>query len=91
MPDTFPRDIAGFTDPEETPEERAEYFEQRYKGLSPEQRAELEAFDKENEEIKYLTELEEFGLIERIRQGLGKPSLIYVKNFIDQENLRVIG
>lgn len=45
VPDTFPTDIAGFTDPEETPEERAEYFEKRYKGLSPEQRAELEAFD----------------------------------------------
>ena len=45
----------------------------------------------EKSAIKYLTELEEFGLIERIRQGLGKPSLIYVKNFIDQENLRVIG
>lgn len=30
-PDTFPTDIAGFTDPEETPEERAEYFEKRYK------------------------------------------------------------
>ena len=44
----------------------------------------------EKSAIKYLTELEEFGLIERIRQGLGKPSLIYVKNFIDQENLRVM-
>ena len=43
----------------------------------------------EKSAIKYLTELETFGLIERIRQGLGKPSLIYVKNFIDQENLRV--
>ena len=31
VPDTFPTDIAGFTDPEETPEERAEYFEKRYK------------------------------------------------------------
>ena len=30
VPDTFPTDIAGFTDPEETPEERAEYFEKRY-------------------------------------------------------------
>lgn len=39
--------------------------------------------------IKYLTELEEFGLIERIRQGFGKPALIYVKNFIDQQNLQV--
>lgn len=44
----------------------------------------------EKSAIKYLTELEEFGLIERIRQGLGKPSLIYVKNFIDQEKLRVM-
>ena len=58
VPDTFPTDIAGFTAPEETPEERAEYFEQRYKGLSPEQRAELEAFDKENEEI-WLEQVEE--------------------------------
>lgn len=31
VPDTFPTDVAGFTDPEETPEERAEYFEKRYK------------------------------------------------------------
>lgn len=38
----------------------------------------------EKSAIKYLTELEEFGLIERIRQGFGKPALIYVKNFIDQ-------
>ena len=38
--------------------ERAEYFEQRYKGLSPEQRAELEAFDKENEEL-WLEQVEE--------------------------------
>ena len=51
-------DVAGFTDPEETPEERAEYFEKRYKGLSPEQRAELEAFDKENEEM-WLEQVEE--------------------------------
>ena len=28
VPDTFPTDIAGFTAPEEPPEERAEYFEQ---------------------------------------------------------------
>ena len=43
----------------------------------------------EKSAIKYLTELEEFGLIERIRQGLGKPAIIYVKNFIDQYNLQV--
>ena len=43
----------------------------------------------EKSAIKYLTELEEFGLIERIRQGFGKPALIYVKNFIDQQNLQV--
>lgn len=42
----------------------------------------------EKSAIKYLTELEEFGLIERIRQGFGKPALIYVKNFIDQQNLQ---
>ena len=29
-----------------------------------------------------LNELEEFGLIERKRQGQGKPTRIYVKNFI---------
>lgn len=43
----------------------------------------------EKSAIKYLTELEEFGLIERIRQGFGRPALIYVKNFIDQQNLQV--
>ena len=43
----------------------------------------------EKSAINYLTELEEFGLIERIRQGFGKPALIYVKNFIDQQNLQV--
>jgi predicted transcriptional regulator len=32
--------------------------------------------------IKYLAELEEFGLIERKKQGLGKPTLIYVKNSV---------
>lgn len=43
----------------------------------------------EKSAIKYLKELEDFGLIERIRQGLGKPAIIYVKNFIDQYNLQV--
>ena len=43
----------------------------------------------EKSAIKYLTELEDFGLIERIRQELGKPAIIYVKNFIDQYNLQV--
>lgn len=43
----------------------------------------------EKSAIKYLTELEDFGLIERIRQGLGKPAIIYVKNFIYQYNLQV--
>ena len=43
----------------------------------------------EKSAIKYLTELEDFGLIEKIRQGLGKPAIIYVKNFIDQYNLQV--
>lgn len=51
VPDTFPTDVADFTDPEETPEELAEYFKKRYKVLSPVQRTELEAFDKETEEL----------------------------------------
>ncbi len=55
----------------------------------------LEAIEKamgcsEKSAIKYLTELETQGLIERIRQGLGKPSLIYVKNFIRPKNLQVL-
>ena len=34
--------------------------------------------------VKLLEELEgKYGLIERRRQGLGRPNLIYVKNFID--------
>ena len=35
----------------------------------------------DNKATKLLWELEEFGLIERKRRGLGKPSLVYVKNF----------
>ena len=33
-----------------------------------------------------MKELENIGLIERKRQGLGRPNLIYVKNFITKEN-----
>ena len=36
----------------------------------------------DNKATKLLKELESCGLIERKRRGLGKPSLIYVKNFI---------
>ena len=35
----------------------------------------------DNKATKLLQELEEFGLIERKRRGLGRPSLVYVKNF----------
>ena len=35
----------------------------------------------DNKATKLLRELEGFGLIERKRRGLGKPSLVYVKNF----------
>ena len=37
----------------------------------------------DNKATKLFRELEKFGLIERKRRGLGKPSLIYVKNFAD--------
>ena len=36
----------------------------------------------DNKATKLMKELESCGLIERKRRGLGKPSLIYVKNFI---------
>ena len=32
--------------------------------------------------VRYLNELEDFGLVEKKRSGLGLPSLLYVKNFI---------
>ena len=35
----------------------------------------------DNKATKLLRELEEFGLIERTRRGLGRTSLVYVKNF----------
>ena len=37
----------------------------------------------DNKATKLFRELEKFGLIERRRRGLGKPNLIYVKNFAD--------
>lgn len=37
----------------------------------------------DNKATKLFRELEKFGLIERKRRGLGKPTLIYVKNFAD--------
>ena len=41
---------------------------------------------KNQKAIKLLDELgEQYGLIDRKRQGLGKPNRIYVKNFIDSE------
>lgn len=45
----------------------------------------------EQKAIKLLSELEKkAGLIERKRQGLGKPNLIYVKNFISAVDGRMI-
>ncbi len=35
----------------------------------------------DNKATKLFRELEKFGLMERKRRGLGKPNLIYVKNF----------
>ena len=44
----------------------------------------------DNKATKLLRELANFGLIERKRRGLGKPSLVYVKNFSsDLSNERV--
>ena len=44
----------------------------------------------DNKATRLLRELENFGLIERKRRGLGKPSLVYVKNFSsDLSNERV--
>lgn len=37
----------------------------------------------DNKATKLFRELEKFGLIERKRRGLGKPDLVYVKNFAD--------
>ena len=37
----------------------------------------------DNKATKLFRKLEKFGLIERKRRGLGKPDLIYVKNFAD--------
>ncbi len=37
----------------------------------------------DNKATKLFRELEKFGLIERKRRRLGKPNLIYVKNFAD--------
>lgn len=36
--------------------------------------------------VRVFKELCDFGLVEKKRQGLGKPSLIYVKNFLDEES-----
>ena len=35
--------------------------------------------------IEYLKELEEFGLVEKKRRGLGLPSILYVKSFLVKE------
>ena len=37
-----------------------------------------------NKATRLLIELEQYGLIERVRQGQGKPAKIYVKNFADE-------
>lgn len=39
-----------------------------------------------NKSIKVMKEIEEIGLLEKKRLGLGKPNLLYVKNFIYTEN-----
>lgn len=43
-----------------------------------------------NKALKLISELDQdgIGLIERIKQGQGKPARIYVKNYIDKESLK---
>ena len=36
--------------------------------------------------IDYLAELEKFGLVEKKRRGLGLPSILYVKSFLDNDS-----
>ena len=43
----------------------------------------------EKSAIKYLSEIENAGLVERRRQGQGKPAIIYVKNFTVPQELQV--
>ena len=43
----------------------------------------------DNKAPRLLRELEGVGLIERKRRGLGKPSLIYVKNFVEAPEQRI--
>lgn len=38
-----------------------------------------------NKAVRLLAELEQFGLIERVKQGQGKPAKIYVKNFTEED------
>lgn len=40
----------------------------------------------DNKAMKLFRELEKFGLVERKRRGLGKPSLVYVKNFSSESS-----
>ena len=40
-----------------------------------------------NKMVRIFKELETIGLIERKKQGLGKPAIIYVKNFISAPDL----
>ena len=44
----------------------------------------------DNKATKLLRELEEFGLIERKRRGLGRPSLVYVKNFSAESSKSIL-
>ena len=39
---------------------------------------------KKNKAVDVMKDLEEFGLIERKRQGQGKPTIIYVKSFVEE-------
>ena len=72
-------EIAACTLIQEEPDRKTERYMMMFKDYPEDVKRALCCAD--NKATKLLRELEKFGLIERKRRGLGKPSLVYVKNF----------
>ena len=72
-------EIAACTLIQEEPDRKTERYMIMFKDYPEDVKRALCCAD--NKATKLLRELEKFGLIERKRRGLGKPSLVYVKNF----------